>query len=277
MNPLPWIKLYVDFLNDPKIGRLPDTAKLRFVQLLLLAGEADAEGYLVDGARPLSDEDIAWRLHMQIEALQPDLVALQDAGLLVREGDDSAFPGAYLLESFSTRQGRTENDLRAYWREQKRRQRGEAHGDVPDMSRRCLGDVPDISRRCLGDVPDMSRTGMEVPGHLPDTSGNVHLLEEEGEAEKETQQRKQRLQIDPVPDGEKEEVYQGVDRYVQLFKAKPTPTVIREIGNLVAKYGLLKVLECLEWAHRKQIPHPQALQAIASAAPTWVLPHERAA
>ena len=54
------IKLYVEMLDDPKVGLLPDAVKWRWVSSLLLAGELNEDGYLPD------INDAAWRLHHQL-------------------------------------------------------------------------------------------------------------------------------------------------------------------------------------------------------------------
>ena len=70
---LPWIKLYVELLFEPKLFSLSDAQKWRFVQLLLLAGYLDAEGYLVSSGKALDSEVLAWLLHCQVEVLRDDL------------------------------------------------------------------------------------------------------------------------------------------------------------------------------------------------------------
>src|SRR3990167_612210 len=105
---MPWVKLYTDFLDDRKIGLLPDILKLRFIQLVLVAGECDAEGYIIDGAGPLSIKDIAWRLRMDPEQLGQEISELTGAGLLSEDVDT----GALLIINFSKRQGRSRSEKR---------------------------------------------------------------------------------------------------------------------------------------------------------------------
>lgn len=115
--PMPWIKLYTDVLDDPKLGRLSDSLKWRFVQLCVFAGECDAEGYLTDDHEPLSVTDIAWRLRIPANTLQVEIDELAGVGL-VQEDD-----GIFLVTAFSTRQGRSQSEKRARWRDRKQRQR----------------------------------------------------------------------------------------------------------------------------------------------------------
>jgi len=114
---MPWIKLYTDFLDDPKLGFLSDAAQLLFVKMLLLAGECDAEGYLVNGDEPLTLQQVAWRLRVNPATMKDPLAELEDAGLI--EDDD----GIFLVTNFQKRQGRSQSAKREMWRERKRRQR----------------------------------------------------------------------------------------------------------------------------------------------------------
>lgn len=76
-----WIKLYHEILDDPKMGRLPDRAWRRCIELFLLAGDAEQ-----DGALP-SLEDIAWRLNISEAELSEDLQILESAGLIVQDNE----------------------------------------------------------------------------------------------------------------------------------------------------------------------------------------------
>ena len=119
---LPWIKLYAAMLDDPRIGELPERACWRYIQLMLLAGLYDAEGYLVDEDRPLDHSALAWRLRVPEEIIRQDLDELQRLGLLVW---DQSFKsgGAWCLQDFSESQGRSQTEQREIWRRQKQRQR----------------------------------------------------------------------------------------------------------------------------------------------------------
>jgi hypothetical protein len=114
---MPWVKLYTELLDDAKIGFLSEGAQLLFVKLMLLAGECDAEGYLVNGNDPLTVEQIAWRLR-----LSPAIIAERLAELAGTEQvivDD----GIYLVVNFQKRQGRSQSEKREQWRRRKQRQR----------------------------------------------------------------------------------------------------------------------------------------------------------
>lgn len=117
MASMPWIKFYVEFLDDPKIGRLGDRQKLRFVQLLLLAGECDMDGMLVNGDTALTSKDIAWRIRSDQREVFDDIAALVDVGLVAMDDE------AITIVNFSKRQGRSQAERRAQWRESKQRRK----------------------------------------------------------------------------------------------------------------------------------------------------------
>ena len=114
---MPWVKLWTDFLDDPKLGFVSDAAQLLFVKLMLLAGDCDAEGYLVNGDEPLTIEEIGWRLRINPATMQGPLTELTDAGLI--KDDD----GIILIVNFQKRQGRSQSEKREQWRKRKQRQR----------------------------------------------------------------------------------------------------------------------------------------------------------
>lgn len=119
MSSMPWIKLYTEMLDDPKIGRLADAIKWRFVSLVLLAGECDQDGAFINGAKPMSEDDIAWRLRITREQCETEIESLMTAQIVLLDPDDHA----YYLPKFSDRQGRPQSEKRAMWRERQARSR----------------------------------------------------------------------------------------------------------------------------------------------------------
>ncbi len=55
---MPWVKIFTEIIDDPKIGRLSKAAKWRFLELIVLAGECDADGYLVHSDQPLTLDEM---------------------------------------------------------------------------------------------------------------------------------------------------------------------------------------------------------------------------
>lgn len=75
----PWVKLWTEFIHDPKVGMLSEHLQLMFVKLMCVTGEHDATR---GGALP-SVEETAWTLHIAENDLLADLVALERVGMVV--------------------------------------------------------------------------------------------------------------------------------------------------------------------------------------------------
>jgi hypothetical protein len=105
-----WIKLYHEVLDDPKMGRLSDSAYRRCIELFLMAGRDGND----DGSLPDFD-DIAWKLRVSNDQLQSDLAELEAAGIV------SFVDGNPFVTNFAKRQARISNaDKQKAYRERKR-------------------------------------------------------------------------------------------------------------------------------------------------------------
>ncbi len=123
---MPWVKLWNDFLDDPKMGRLARSTRLTYIELILIAGECDANGNLTNGEIPMTVDDITWRLRVDKESFIADLKALMKAGVIQLLG------GTYLVVNFEKRQGRSQTEKRAMWRERQTRYREkQTKQDIP--------------------------------------------------------------------------------------------------------------------------------------------------
>ena len=71
-----WIKLYIEILDDPKVGMLPDAMKWRMVQLFLVARERNKDGLLG------SISQVAWRLRVSEDDLIISMKTLADNGIV---------------------------------------------------------------------------------------------------------------------------------------------------------------------------------------------------
>lgn len=76
-----WIKMWIETLNDARMGQLTDRLWRRATECFLLAGQQDSDGTLPALA------DMAWSLRLSVDELRADLEALREAGLLRLEGD----------------------------------------------------------------------------------------------------------------------------------------------------------------------------------------------
>ena len=136
---MPWIKIYTDILDDAQFSALSLALKWRFVELCVVAGECDAEGYFANGQAMMSTEDIAWRLRCIPGELDADLEILRNKGYLSQDPDEHLF-----VTNFAKRQGRPQYKKRRRWRERKRRQReaetDDQAGDTPETPGNVTGD-----------------------------------------------------------------------------------------------------------------------------------------
>jgi len=107
---MPWVKIYTDFLDDPKIGQLSDPIKLRFIQIILIAGECDADGALVIADKAMTQAEVSWRLRVDRAQLATEMSALRDAGVLME------VEGVWSVVNFAKRQGRSQSERREKWR-----------------------------------------------------------------------------------------------------------------------------------------------------------------
>lgn len=87
-----WIKLYHEMLHDRKVASLDDRLWRRVIEMFLLAGEQNENGYLP----PLVD--IAWTLRADIEQLETELNELTRIGILEFKNEK------YFVRKFEKRQ-----------------------------------------------------------------------------------------------------------------------------------------------------------------------------
>jgi len=104
-----WIKTYIEILDDPKMGRLPDWLWRRAIELFLLAGENGNDGLL----QPVMD--MAWRLRTSEEKLTESLQALSQVGVVHET------PEGWVVTHFKERQSALSNTERVHeFRKRKR-------------------------------------------------------------------------------------------------------------------------------------------------------------
>jgi DnaD/phage-associated family protein len=119
MSGMPWVKIDTEILDDPKIGQLPEIVAWRFVQLILLAGKCDAEGYLVNGEDPYTITDIAYILRKDEKQIEEEVEQMLEIELIVFD----EYHNAYLIKNFAKRQGRPQHEKRKRWRERQQQSR----------------------------------------------------------------------------------------------------------------------------------------------------------
>ena len=145
---MPWIKLHQDTVSDPKFARLPELVQWRYVRMSLIAGQSDAEGYLISKTGdPFTVGDMAFDIRVDAASMQESVTTLIGAGFMGQEDD-----GLLFIVNFSDDQGRPQSEKRKMWRERKRRQReqeqdGQDEGD--ESSKNCPQDVTRDTKNCL--------------------------------------------------------------------------------------------------------------------------------
>ncbi|PKN85597.1 MAG: hypothetical protein CVU46_10530 [Chloroflexi bacterium HGW-Chloroflexi-8] len=79
----PWLKLYTEILEDPKMGRLSDRLFRRVIEIFLLARKTSEDGTLP------SLSDMAWTFRIPEDDMLTDLEYLASPGIeIVYEGED---------------------------------------------------------------------------------------------------------------------------------------------------------------------------------------------
>jgi hypothetical protein len=87
-----YIKLYIEILDDVKLFVLPDWAKWRFVQFMLVAKEHNRNGLLPPVTK------MAWRLRLATDQVEEGLRALEEVGVV------ATTPDGWLVVNFAKRQ-----------------------------------------------------------------------------------------------------------------------------------------------------------------------------
>ena len=102
MNKKFWIKLYLEILDDPKMGRLPDHLWKFAVELFLLAGREGNDGSLP----PLAE--MAWTLRVPEEKVLEDIRSLVEVGVVhacaTHPGTGEEKEGVWCVTHFQERQ-----------------------------------------------------------------------------------------------------------------------------------------------------------------------------
>lgn len=155
-----WIKLFIEILDDPKMGRLPDWLWRRAIELFLLAGENGSDGLL----QPVMD--MAWRLRTSEDDLIKTLRTLSQIGV-VHEA-----PEGWTVTHFKERQAAlTATERVQHFRERKRNE-GETKSyisanedDVYDSSSTSSSDSDSLEEEGMGGETKIPKTMKEAASH----------------------------------------------------------------------------------------------------------------
>lgn len=151
---MPWVKVYIEMLDDVKVSELTDSQKWRFIQLILYAAECDAGGALVTGESPVTHNQVTWRLRCDKNELESDLEKMAELGLITDDGVVS-------VVKFTDRQGPTQAEKRKQWqkRQENRRLRIKSN-DVTRESRVTHADVTTIEEE---KIKTINNVGAKAP------------------------------------------------------------------------------------------------------------------
>lgn len=117
-----WIKLYLEILDDPKMGRMPDRLWRRTIELFLLAGELDQDGLLPEV------RDMAWRLRINDDELQDDMSLLATYQIIHKENT------GFYVTKFAERQAPI-SDAERMRQLRERKQKEQYYSDAPVTNR----------------------------------------------------------------------------------------------------------------------------------------------
>lgn len=245
MSSMPWVKIWTEMLDDHKFGRLDDAAKWRFVQLCLLAGECDAEGYFANGEQVMGPEDIAWRLRLDPGQLAEELVALDSIGLI--SSDDG---GAIFVTNFAKRQGRPQHEKRKLWRERKQRQR-EREQDTEENADETL--------------QERGRTPKDVTRESPVSP----TIREEKEKSKSREDHTGKPVVRSSPG-----LSEGQRLFLAAFGAKRFRTNPQKAAVLALEqaHGTDILSEGVQWAAKQGMNMGKAVLSLETALPKWGKP-----
>lgn len=135
MSGMPWIKLWTSSLDDSKLVGLSETDQLRFIKLICLAGRCDAGGALAENDKPLSVEEIAWRMRStDVASWEETVDTLLDKDMM--QDDD----GILVITNFIRYQGPAQAQQREAWRKRQREHRERIKGNG-HVSQNVTGDT----------------------------------------------------------------------------------------------------------------------------------------
>ena len=147
MTTYTWIKLYIELLDDPKVGMMPDWMFRRFIQFLLYAREYNQDGLL----GPVSD--LAWRLRSSEDDMLKALRPMSEIGIVAET------PDGWLVVNFEKRQAPISSAERI--KEFRKRQ---SNDDVTKSYKECNEHVTD----------DVTKSYKECNEHV--TNGNIDSI-----------------------------------------------------------------------------------------------------
>lgn len=276
---MPWVKMYTEMLDDTKVLRLTEVCRWRFVQLILMAGECDAEGLLTTTTGPMSLDDIARRLRIPPYLFTKQMNSLLNVGLVERT------QAGYRVVKFSERQGRKQSEKREQWRtaQQKVRHAAPAAGPV------WANDEPTTSEVVAKSLPTNSeltanslRQNAEKPLNLaPVINDGLPREEEEKSRERGADAPTPRSKEKPKPSYPAVDVYRAAaginpdrtlwDSMNEAIGTKPDDLAFwgKVVSSWVARGHNKRNLEGMfDWYQKREIPNRPYERHVPQRSPT---------
>lgn len=169
----PWLKLYTEILEDPKMGRLSDRLFRRVIEIFLLARKNSEDGTLP------SLSDMAWSFRIPEDVLLTDLEYLALPGIeIVYEGEDCLWH----VTNFEERQ-----DIEVSASTERVRKFREKRKEIPTSETKI--DTSDPELISANEFLEMLQG---VTGNVTETLHETTIREEEKEKEEEKEENESR-------------------------------------------------------------------------------------
>lgn len=181
--PLPWIKMWLEALDDPKLTRLSLAERGAWWGLLKLAGKCAAGGKILSGGLGLDIDEIADSLHIKTgedrQSLESMMAKMEKRGSLkwneshvltvVHYEERQRIPPSSRPEAIAER-------VRRYRERRKETEEPDELAPSPSLGR-TRGKVSRDSTEATGPSQDLSRHSIEARGQvLPETSQDDEVL-----------------------------------------------------------------------------------------------------
>ena len=142
-----WIKLYIEMLDDPKIGTLPDGLCWRFVQCCLMAGRHNLKGAIPD------TRQLAWAFRLDTNDLEHEMQQLASIGLVEK------IVNGWMVKNFEKRQAATSPAERMKYMRERQHKEQYSNDDVTSS----LQNVTQINRNRLTETETETETEKNAP------------------------------------------------------------------------------------------------------------------
>lgn len=159
--PLPWIKMWLESLDDPKLTRLSLAERGAWWGLLELAGKCDAGGKIVSGGQGLDIDEIADALHIKTagdrQSLESMVVNMEKRGSLA--WNDNVLTVVHWEERQrvppSSRPEAVAERVRLYRQRQKKSSEGES-GELAAISKLYEDNIGILTPMAAEDLKDIA-------------------------------------------------------------------------------------------------------------------------